>query len=101
MLCNFDGWALVTVPKRRHKENNFAERVCKIAADKIGIKFYADVFECKNKIRINPTFEVVKDIPENNVILYDDIITTASTLETMHNCLTGKNVLCFAGINNN
>lgn len=101
MLCNFDGWALATAPKRRHKENNFAERVCKIAADKIGIKFYADVFECKNKTRINPTFEVVKDIPENNVILYDDIITTGSTLETMHNCLTGKNCLCFASINNN
>ena len=90
MLCNFDGWALVTAPQ-----------VCKIAAGKIGIKFYADVFECKNKIRINPTFTVVKEIPENNVVLYDDIITTGSTLEAMHNCLAGKNVLCFAGVNNN
>lgn len=101
ILRNFEGWALITAPKRRHKENNFAERVCEIAAAKIGMKFYADVFECKNKIRINPTFTVVKEIPENNIIFYDDIITTGSTLEAMHDCLSGKNVLCFAGVNNN
>ena len=101
MLCNFDGWALVTAPKRRHKENNFAERVCTIAAAKIGINFYKDVFECRTKQRIEPDFMVTKEIKENNIILYDDIITTGSTLEAMHNCLAGKNVLCFAGVNNN
>lgn len=101
ILRNFDGWALVTAPKRRHKTNNFAERVCCITAEKIGIKFYKDVFECKTKMRINPTFTVVKEVAETNIILYDDIITTGSTLEAMHDCLVGKNVLCFAGVNNN
>lgn len=101
IFCNFDGWALVTAPKRRHKENNFAERVCTIAAAKIGINFYKDVFECRTKQRIEPDFTVTKEIKENNIILYDDIITTGSTLKAMHNCLIGKNVLCFAGINNN
>lgn len=101
ILRNFDGWALVTAPKRRHKTNNFAERVCSITANKIGITFYKDVFECKTKMRINPTFTVVKEVAENNIILYDDIITTGSTLEAMHDCLVGKNVLCFAGVNNN
>jgi hypothetical protein len=29
-----DGWCIITAPKRRHKEMNFAEKICEIASDK-------------------------------------------------------------------
>lgn len=100
-MVSFDGWCLITAPKRRHVENNFAERICNIVSDKTGLKFYKDVFICRTKQRINPTFTMQKEIKEKNIILYDDIITTGSTLQAMRNLLPQCNVVCFAGINNN
>lgn len=95
-------WCLVTAPKRRHKEENFAEAVCKEISEKIGLKFYPDLFTCKDRTRILPIFTMEYEISENNVVLYDDIITTGSTIRAMADILRikGKNVLYFAGILN-
>lgn len=101
-LNTLDDWCLVTAPKRRHKEENFSEAVCKEISSRIGIKFYPDVFTCKDKTRILPTFTMEYEIKEANIILYDDIITTGSTIRAMADILRikGKNVLYFAGILN-
>ena len=41
------------------------------------------------------------DIPEHNVIIYDDIVTTGSTLIATKKLLPGKNLLFIVGIKNN
>ena len=43
----------------------------------------------------------LKDIPESNVILYDDILTTGSTIRACVHLLNGKNIVCVIGIDNN
>lgn len=96
-----EDWALITTPKRRHKETNFAESVCEEIAKEIGIVFYKDTITAKTRQRINPKFNLEKDIKENNIIVYDDIITTGSTLVGVHKLLTDKNVIYIVGINNN
>lgn len=96
-----EGWCIVTTPKRRHKEKNFSSMVCDELSKLLGIPFYEDVVEAKNKHRINPEFKLIKNISENGVILYDDIITTGSTLKATADLFADKNVLCVIGINNN
>ena len=99
---DINGWCLITAPKRRHKEGNFAEAVCKEISSSIGLRFYPDVFSCQNRTRILPTFTMEYEIEENNIVVYDDIITTGSTIRAMVDILRKKrkNVLCFAGILN-
>lgn len=100
-LKHKEDWALITTPKRRHKETNFAESVCEEIAKEIGIVFYKDAITAKTRQRINPKFDLEKEIKENNIIVYDDIITTGSTLIGVHKLLTNKNVIYIVGINNN
>lgn len=100
-LKHKEDWALITTPKRRHKETNFAESVCEEIAKEIGIVFYKDAITAKTRQRINPKFDLEKEIKENNIIVYDDIITTGSTLVGVSKLLTGKNILYIVGINNN
>lgn len=38
---------------------------------------------------------------EKNVIIYDDILTTGSTLQAMRELLEGKNIVAIIGINTN
>lgn len=93
---------MITTPKRRHKETNFAESVCEEIAKEIGIVFYKDTITAKTRQRINPKFDLEKDIKESNIIVYDDdIITTGSTLVGVNKLLTDKNILYIVGINNN
>ena len=94
-------WCIITTPKRRHKEKNFASMVATQLAKLLGIPFYDDTMEAKGRDRINPDFKLVKDIPESNVILYDDILTTGSTIRACVHLLTDKNVVCVIGIDNN
>jgi hypothetical protein len=96
------GWALATTPRRRHKEKNFATRVCELLALKLDIPFYEDVAMAMNTDRVHPEF-VLNNCPiETNIVMFDDIVTTGRTLEFTCALLTerGKNVVNFVGINN-
>ena len=96
-----DGWALVTTPRRRHKQWNLADEVCKRLAQRTGITYHPDIAEAKNRHRINPELRILKQVDEKNVVIYDDILTTGSTLQAMRELLEGKNIVAIIGINNN
>lgn len=95
-----EGWCIITTPKRRHKEKNFASMVCDELSKTLGIPFYEDVVEAKNKHRIDPVFELKKQIDEKEIIIYDDIFTTGSTLKATAELFPDKNLLCVIGIYN-
>lgn len=94
-------WAIVTSPARRHKEGNFAEHVCSLLSQKLQIPFHSGYSVAKNRCRIEPIFTPQYEIAESNLILYDDIITTGSTIRAMLDLLSRKNVVVIVGINNN
>lgn len=125
-------WALVTTPMRRHKERqilcnpsaeelalmpkcsqdsrpiykiegrNFASRIAEGLAKKLGIPFYFDCAHCRSKQRIGAVFDANNIPHEGNVIVFDDFVTTGSTLLSMKNLLLqeGKNPIFICGINN-
>ena len=95
-------WAIVTTPMRRHRENNFASRISKQMASALGIPFYYDCAHCRSKQRVGAVYDA-NNIPiEHNVIVFDDFVTTGSTIQAMKNLLhsLGKNPVFFCGINN-
>ena len=95
-------WALVTTPMRRHKERNFASRIAEGLATELGIPFYFDCAHCRSKQRIGAVFDANNIPSEGNVIVFDDFVTTGSTLQSMKNLLLkeGKNPIFICGINN-
>ena len=96
-------WAIVTSPKRRHKERNFASLVSARLADLLGIRFYEDLAECHSKHRVGAVFTFGAEPPkENNIIVFDDFVTTGATMISMRELLRplGKNLVFFTGINN-
>lgn len=95
-------WAIVTTPMRRHKERNFATLVSEGLAKELGIPFYFDCAHCRSKQRVGAIFDPNNLPHEPNVIVFDDFVTTGSTLLAMKNLLQehGKNPVFFAGINN-
>ena len=96
-------WAIVTSPKRRHKERNFASLVSARLADLLGIPFYEDVAECHSKHRVGAVFTFGAEPPkERNIIVFDDFVTTGATMISMRELLRplGKNLVFFTGINN-
>lgn len=95
-------WCICTSPKRRHKERNFASLICEQISDKLQIPFYEDVAFCHSRQRINAVFTLNVLPAEPNIIVFDDFVTTGSTLRGMHELLLkhGKNTLFVAGINN-
>ncbi len=95
-------WAICTTPKRRHKEHNFASLISDDIARRLGIPFYEDVALCRSRQRVGATFSLNILPAEPNVIVFDDFVTTGSTLKAMHSLLAahGKNTLFVAGINN-
>ena len=96
-------WALVTPPPRRHTEMNFAQRTGSIIAKRLGIPYYPDVANPpRTKQRINAVYTLHRLPEEENLIVYDDIITTGSTLISMRRLLTenGKNSINITSINN-
>ena len=100
-LANGD-WCIVTTPKRRHKVKNFATRISEDIAKRLGIPFYEDVAFCHSKKRIGAVFTLNILPKENNCIVFDDFVTTGSTLKAMRTLLLDnkKNCVFFTGINN-
>lgn len=98
-----DDWIIVTSPKRRHKERNFASLISARLAELLGIPFYEDVAECHSKHRIGAVFTFGKQPPfERNIIVFDDFVTTDVTMISMRNLLMPlqKNLVFFTAISN-
>lgn len=95
-------WCLCTTPKRRHKERNFATLICIDIHERLNIPFYEDVAFCHSRQRINAVFTLNRLPEEPNVIVFDDFVTTGSTLKGMRDLLLpyNKTLLFIAGINN-
>ena len=96
-------WAIVTSPKRRHKERNFASLISARLGSLLGIPFYEDVAECRSKHRVGAVFTFGKEPPkERNIIVFDDFVTSGATMISMKNLLEplGKKLIFFSGINN-
>ena len=95
-------WCVCTSPKRRHKERNFATLICMEIHNRLKIPFYDDVALCHSRQRINAVFTLNVLPKEPNIIVFDDFVTTGSTLKSMRNLLLphSKNLLFVAGINN-
>lgn len=95
-------WAIVTTPMRRHREHNFASRIAEGIGNTLRIPFYFDCAHCQSKQRVGALF-LPNNIPaEPNVIVFDDFVTTGSTLLAMKNLLNElqKNTVFITGINN-
>ena len=95
-------WCICTTPKRRHKVRNFATLISMDIAGRLKIPFYEDVALCHSRQRINAVFTLGTQPKEPNVIVFDDFVTTGSTLKAMKELLLplGKNLLFVSGINN-
>lgn len=95
-------WCICTSPKRRHKERNFASLICREIHERLQIPFYEDVAICHSRQRINAVFSLNRLPDEPNVIVFDDFVTTGSTLKGMRDLLLpyAKTLLFVAGINN-
>lgn len=96
-------WAIVTSPKRRHKERNFASLVSARLADLLGIPFYEDIAECHSKHRVGAVFTFGAEPPkERNIIVFDDFVTTGATMISMRELLLplGNNLVFICAINN-
>lgn len=96
-------WCIVTSPKRRHKTRNFASMISAKLGELLGIPFYEDLAECHSKHRVGAVFIFGKTPPkENNIIVFDDFVTTGATMISMRELLMplGKNLVFFTGINN-
>lgn len=102
LVRNTDGWALITTPRRRHADGfHFATEVCKRIAEHFGMPFYAGAVQCISCDRLNPDFHLLQPIAERRVIVYDDIITTGTTLTATVSLLADRDfVLNIIGINN-
>lgn len=98
-------WCIVTSPKRRHKVRNFASQIADGIAKVFNIRFYEDLALCNSRQRVEAEFFLNKDVgcpSEKNVIVFDDFVTTGSTMTAMRNLLfpLGYNLLFFTGISN-
>ena len=95
-------YAVVTTPRRRHKQRNFACMVAQSLAANLGIKYYEDVAIARTKQRVNVDFELGVLPQEPNLIVFDDFVTTGSTLGAMNRLLAprGKNCIYFVGVDN-
>ncbi len=97
------GWAIVTAPRRRHRDGfHFSTAICESAAAQLQIPFYPDAITAKDRNRIEPDFSLEVNPREVNVIFFDDIYTTGQTLKFARQVLldAGHVVLCIAGIKN-
>lgn len=103
ILLNLEGYCIVTTPRRRHFEGfHFSEFVSGLISKTKGIPFYKGAVQCLTKDRLNPEFHLLRDIPEKKIIIFDDIITTGTTLTATRDLFLDKDqVVCIVGIYNN
>ena len=96
------GWCIVVPPCRRHKERNFATLVANRLAELLDIPFHPAIAECSSRERLKAVFSLNYDFPEHNVIVFDDFVTTGSTMAAMKDLLEsiGKTHFMVAGVNN-
>lgn len=96
------GFCIVTAPRRRHLERNFATLVSIRLSEILNIPFYEGIIHCRSKQRMNAMFSISQVPEEPNIIVFDDIVTTGSTLASIKNAFEkyNKNILFFTGINN-
>lgn len=101
-IANTEGWAIITTPRRRHHSGfHFSTAVCERIAVRLGIPFYADAVQCINHNRLAPEFHHLRPIGERRIIIYDDIITTGSTLTATAELFAGRDfILNLISINN-
>ena len=76
-----ESWCLMTTPRRRNKDFHFATKVCEAISEELHIPFYPDAVQAINNRRVEPVFEKNVNPIEENIILYDDIITTGKTIQ--------------------
>lgn len=102
LVNNTEDWCIITTPRRRHADGfHFATAVCERISIRLGIPFYADAVQCINRNRLEPDFYLLRPIAERRVIVYDDIITTGTTLTATASLLSDRDfVLNIIGINN-
>lgn len=102
LVNNTEDWAIITTPRRRHADGfHFATSICEMISARLGIPFYADAVQCINRNRLAPDFHLLRPIVERQVIIYDDIITTGTTLTATASLLADRDfVLNLIGINN-
>lgn len=94
-------FCIITTPRRRHADGyHFATEICKRLSDLTSIRFEPDVVASKNHKRLDPTFYRLKTPPERNLILYDDIITTGSTLLATRELFPEKNIITIVNVCN-
>ena len=96
-------WCLLTTPRRRHKSGmHFATEICKNAAKQLGLPFYVDALRADGRDRVEPKFFLDIAPTERNIILYDDILSTGSTVRACRKLLidAGKIVMIIISINN-
>ena len=96
-------WAIVPSPKRRHLTQNFACRIASEIGARLQIPYYEDVALAHSRQRVAVDFDLGFLPPEPNLIIFDDFVTTGSTLNAMYRLLEplGKNLFFVVGINNN
>ena len=101
-ISKLKSWNLITPPPRRHLQNNFATSCADLISKITGIHFIEGVASARSRQRVNATFDLINVPPADNIICFDDIVTTGSTFQAMDRILRplGKNVLFLAGINN-
>lgn len=100
--ANLTGWAIVTTPKRRHKEHNFASLIAEEIGRRLSLPFYEDCALAQNRERVDAVFTANNIPAEHNIIVFDDFVTTGSTITAMKSLLDslGKMSIYFTGINN-
>lgn len=97
------GWAIITTGRRRHREGyHFATEVTRNAAEQLRIPFYEGMITCSNANRLKPVLQINTEPEEKNLILFDDIITTGTTMvKTVELLQTrGYTVMTIIGIRN-
>lgn len=101
-IRDMSGWAIVTAPRRRHHEGfHFSSEVCHHISETLGIPFHDNALQCVNRRRIDPEFHLLREIVERKIILYDDIITTGSTMRAAADLFADREMLiCLTGIKN-